>query len=390
MAVLPGHGITRVPRNSDALQEELQSKLTRFSVWNPTSDSELFPDFLAGTLKFPDARPDYLTHYLNQWSRKGHELWVWVPGHELTDQQLNSLLTYNPVSSADSYALRIILELDLEQLNARQELAHLRTELQQRDTRIHQMGMSPDRYIKPVSVLLSVLLVIGLAAFVFQSLPDALKFPTLTNKPSETFLQNQNNAAPSNDGQDDRVAPDAGTPEVLTVANPFSDRQIEASIPAEKSSGSVMSEGAEGNAQTVMGADSVEDAKPEDRWQTTESEELETKRFVQTWLEAWANQNIGLYLQSYDDLYTLNKSMTPKSWRIWRTNRLKKPLWIRIEPGPITITKLSESSYLAAFWQLYRSPGYQDNTLKELEIVRTDQGLKIVRETNKDVRLVQD
>jgi hypothetical protein len=115
------------------------------------------------------------------------------------------------------------------------------------------------------------------------------------------------------------------------------------------------------------------------------SEAAAVKEVIVEWVQAWSNQSVSSYLSFYHEDYSGRKEMSPDEWRRWRVNRLMDPLWIRIEVGPISVEAL-EGRVRASFWQIYRSPNYQDETLKELLLKRSGNRWVIVDETSREVR----
>ena len=109
------------------------------------------------------------------------------------------------------------------------------------------------------------------------------------------------------------------------------------------------------------------------------------KEMVFEWLKAWNNQSVSSYLSFYHEDYSGRKDMSSDEWRRWRVKRLMDPLWIRIEVGPITVESLGGKARVS-FWQIYRSPSYQDETFKELLLERSDKRWVIVDETSREVR----
>lgn len=112
-------------------------------------------------------------------------------------------------------------------------------------------------------------------------------------------------------------------------------------------------------------------------------------RLVTDWSRAWQQRDIEAYFSFYLPAYSAYQHMSATQWRSWRTERLLSPEWIRIELGPLTFSK-TEGGYRAEFWQLYRSPNYQDNTHKALLILPVGERLFIMDELNLDVRPVGD
>ncbi|RVU30777.1 hypothetical protein [Neptunomonas marina] len=110
-------------------------------------------------------------------------------------------------------------------------------------------------------------------------------------------------------------------------------------------------------------------------------------RLVTDWSRAWQQRDIEAYFGFYLPAYSAYQHMSATQWRNWRTERLLSPEWIRIELGPLTFSK-TEGGYRAEFWQLYRSPNYQDNTHKALLILPVGERFFIMDELNLDVRPV--
>ena len=110
---------------------------------------------------------------------------------------------------------------------------------------------------------------------------------------------------------------------------------------------------------------------------------------MQRWINAWQEKDTESYLNNYVDTYTALKHLSASQWRQMRVERIMQPAWIRIETGPIAITREADKVRLD-FWLLYRSVQYQDNTRKSLLLSRDAGAWKIEEELNLEVLPLQD
>jgi hypothetical protein len=100
---------------------------------------------------------------------------------------------------------------------------------------------------------------------------------------------------------------------------------------------------------------------------------------VHDWASAWESQTPVAYFSFYDDDYSTQDQPDAEQWRSWREQRITAPEWIRVEIGPVNITR-EGVTYETRFWQLYRASGYQDNVQKVLTWIKRDNRWLIVDE----------
>lgn len=99
---------------------------------------------------------------------------------------------------------------------------------------------------------------------------------------------------------------------------------------------------------------------------------------VSYWMNAWQQQEYTPYFSSYIPGFIPNNNTSHRQWKRLRTIRLINPQWIKLELGPLAfIEPLSEQNaeitsnqVTIQFWLAYRSPNYQDETLKQLTLVK--------------------
>lgn len=105
-----------------------------------------------------------------------------------------------------------------------------------------------------------------------------------------------------------------------------------------------------------------------------------------SWIDAWQRKDIGTYLDAYTDDFRPTNGATHQQWRDQRTERILAIDWMRLSLGDMEIQDQKAQSLTLRVWLNYASPGYQDQTLKELEMVLQSGRWLIASERNKEVR----
>ncbi|NNF50796.1 MAG: serine hydrolase [Gammaproteobacteria bacterium] len=105
----------------------------------------------------------------------------------------------------------------------------------------------------------------------------------------------------------------------------------------------------------------------------------EIENAIRSWSNAWANQDVSLYLDAYAESFVPENRQPVENWRATRRLRLTRPTFIEVSISNLEINSDSDIA-VAEFLQLYRSNTYSDRTTKQLELRKTPTGWKIIRE----------
>ena len=354
LRVLPDFGIVQLdgPRTASIVTQFEQLIDIPLVCWSSTEQFVGYADLLADTLALPSSDHVYLQHSLRVWAEKGEVLWILVEGNDIPSEQLIQLLRYRPISRSGQFAIRILLKVAEGKRNDK-SFAPLADVIHERvgdplPVKHRSFNHSTFKVFAPY-VFIFFLSAASITATLYMASQEkpALATTAVTERvlsPAETEMRSVDNVLPAQSSSENK-APETDAP----------DSQTQASAPIKRS---------------------------------------EVLTLIERWSGAWQQQNIDEYFSMYSHEYSASQKMSSDEWRIWRTARLKKPIWISIEIGPVTIERkvadqsegeLKEELY-ATFWQLYRSPGYQDDTLKTL-VFRQEAGTwKITGEINAEVR----
>ena len=345
--VLPDFGVVQLTGGrADAIQVELERRVEGDVVhWRSSEQFSSFPELLADTLNLATVDHAYLQHSLRKWAENEGMLWLIVDGERLSADLLMQMKAYAPLSKKGQFAIRIILRIS--------------------DDRLHSKAFQP---------LLSIIHEhVGNDEL---STSQAYAAPTVLSRP---HLLLQYKAWLVWFVSVTVIA--AGI--LLTPQEPISTPRSM----AEKEPPLVEANKEIQWIETVEVRPLVEAVSPAETVDVVSLHETrEILAFIKQWSMAWQTRNLEAYFSMYADGYSAYSYMQPSEWREWRQKRLKKPAWISVEIGPVSIVRNNKDEMLASFWQLYRSDGYQDNTLKALSL-REEGGIwKIIGETNQEVR----
>lgn len=106
-------------------------------------------------------------------------------------------------------------------------------------------------------------------------------------------------------------------------------------------------------------------------------------RAVTRWAEAWSEQDVAGYLNSYSPNFVPEGGVALSQWQNQRRSRLQAPSSIQVRVLNPRISLLSDRLALVSFKQDYNSDNYQDEVNKTLRLERTAVGWKIVREESR-------
>jgi len=105
--------------------------------------------------------------------------------------------------------------------------------------------------------------------------------------------------------------------------------------------------------------------------------------FVRSWVEAWEQQDIEVYLTHYSPNFSTTEGLSLVEWEIARHKALGIPKFIKVEIRDMQIEKLNDSTAKATFIQTYQSDIHADEVIKTLELVWENGSWLIVKEESK-------
>lgn len=357
LRVLPDFGIVQLDSRRAAsiitqFEQLIDMPLAR---WSSAEPFIAYPERLADILTFPSSEHVYLQHSLRVWAEKGGVLWILVEGDQIPSDQLIQLLRYRPLSRSGQFAIRIILKVADSKWSdiSLKPLAGV----------IHErIGDPPPLRKKSITAYAPYLFIVLLSA---------------TSIAATVYVASQKKATLATTVVKNKVEQ---IPLAVQEGNSV-EKRLPVLTPPEVD---------------VVGNDAAKSDSPDSQVEPLSlSEKAEVVALIERWSRAWQQQNVDEYFSMYSHGYSAYRQMSSKEWRLWRTSRLKRPVWISIEIGPVTVERKereeTEVELHATFWQLYRSPGYQDDTLKRLILRQEEGGWKITDEINEEVRpLSQD
>lgn len=109
---------------------------------------------------------------------------------------------------------------------------------------------------------------------------------------------------------------------------------------------------------------------------------------LETWEEAWENQDATGYLSSYSKNFTPNHGLSQKAWKEKRTKSIFRPNFIKIDIEEPVVDNLTDNQLLVTFKQNYTSNSYHDVVIKTLTMEKEKNGWKIIKE--KEVKVIQE
>ena len=121
--------------------------------------------------------------------------------------------------------------------------------------------------------------------------------------------------------------------------------------------------------------------------QVTASDEVEA--LIQGWLQAWENQDVNGYFDSYHEEYEPENFASLAAWRNQRERNITRPASIMIDYQDYMVLSRNADSTMVTLRMEYQSPTYADRTLKQLGLIRDAQGeWKIIYEGNVQVERI--
>ncbi len=101
---------------------------------------------------------------------------------------------------------------------------------------------------------------------------------------------------------------------------------------------------------------------------------------IDEWARAWSQKDVERYLSCYSANFEPPADQTQDAWKAQRRERLTRPGEIEVEISDVTIEPVTPDRANAQFSQTFTSPGYRDQVIKVLELVKENQAWKILRE----------
>jgi hypothetical protein len=102
---------------------------------------------------------------------------------------------------------------------------------------------------------------------------------------------------------------------------------------------------------------------------------------IERWSKAWSAQNVPTYLSQYSLDFQQSGASDLTAWANQRTSRLVRPKFIVLTLQDVRIDLISSGLMRVRFRQSYQSDLYSDAVSKQLDLEKTVEGWKILRET---------
>ncbi len=101
---------------------------------------------------------------------------------------------------------------------------------------------------------------------------------------------------------------------------------------------------------------------------------------VEAWARAWAAKDVERYLAAYSASFQPASGRSLETWRTERRERLSRPGAVEIGVSALQVEVLGPDRAIARFDQAYAAPGYRDRVRKQLELLKREQGWRVLRE----------
>ncbi len=101
---------------------------------------------------------------------------------------------------------------------------------------------------------------------------------------------------------------------------------------------------------------------------------------LQGWASAWSAQEVDLYLSFYASEFKPAKGMSRALWERQRSQRLRRPAWVKITLNDFKLEPAEEGLARVRFLQHYQSDNYRDKTWKEILLKPSSEGWRILSE----------
>ncbi|PLA74579.1 hypothetical protein CYQ88_05730 [Hydrogenovibrio sp. SC-1] len=106
----------------------------------------------------------------------------------------------------------------------------------------------------------------------------------------------------------------------------------------------------------------------------------EVTQQLETWRSAWSEQNLSVYLASYQSDYYDEDFQNRQAWEKNRQFSVKGPRYIQIQLQDISVVPIAKEVIQVQFWQAYESNRFKDRVRKKLLWQKSPQGWKIMKE----------
>lgn len=101
---------------------------------------------------------------------------------------------------------------------------------------------------------------------------------------------------------------------------------------------------------------------------------------VESWRQAWVEQEVSRYLDYYSPDYTSDNYNNHQAWAKSRDRSLTRPSYIRIQLDDVQVVPLTPQTIQVTFWQTYESNTFKDRVRKKLVWQNQNDQWKIVQE----------
>lgn len=119
----------------------------------------------------------------------------------------------------------------------------------------------------------------------------------------------------------------------------------------------------------------------------SDQDRLDIQASIEEWRLGWETQNWQRYAGSYIMNYLpMDDDISHEEWASWRRARIERPDWIRIGVDGLKLFPLDHYQVRITFSQSYEAPDYADRSIKELYLVRLNEGWKINAERSLQAR----
>ena len=123
-----------------------------------------------------------------------------------------------------------------------------------------------------------------------------------------------------------------------------------------------------------------EPAQPEQTASTTAQTQQGILQTVRRWAQAWSDQDIEAYLDSYANNFYPGDDMSYRQWKASRRERVAAPYSINVRIQQPKVQLDADGRARVTFLQDYDADSYSDRVEKTLILERKDAGWRIVRE----------
>ncbi len=114
--------------------------------------------------------------------------------------------------------------------------------------------------------------------------------------------------------------------------------------------------------------------------ETRNNHVAEAEETLLAWAAAWSAQAVDVYLSFYHPRYQPANGMSLQRWQKQRRYRLKKPKWIKVTLSDFDMRKLAANKVEVNFVQRYQSNTFSDKSNKQMVLLKTEDGWRIVSE----------